>query len=68
MGVQADCQPRDMASSLSEVSSGWIPHQVREDGGGGFRAAQTPLAVMPDERSEDPVSRGLHLLEIWTAF
>ncbi|WP_208996029.1 hypothetical protein [Pseudovibrio ascidiaceicola] len=26
-----------MASSLSEVSSGWIPHQVREDGGGGFK-------------------------------
>ncbi|WP_139226345.1 hypothetical protein [Pseudovibrio ascidiaceicola] len=25
-----------MARSLSEVSSGWIPHQVREDGGGGF--------------------------------
>ncbi|WP_193758351.1 hypothetical protein [Pseudovibrio sp. Ad26] len=26
-----------MARSSSEVSSGWIPHQVREDGGGGFK-------------------------------
>ncbi|WP_206599919.1 hypothetical protein, partial [Pseudovibrio sp. W74] len=58
--VGADCQSRDMARPLSEVSSGWIPHQVREDGGGDL--CSTPaLAVMSDERSEDPVPKAKQL-------